>query len=100
LVCASTLDNNVAPSAESVFVRTENSEIQRLISVRPSGRKSSVEFCYFPSLRMENSKILAVNFHPCGQKIAKFNCKFPSIWTENSIYMGINFRPYGRKNSE
>jgi len=33
LVCASTLDNNVAPSAESVFVQTENSEIQRLISI-------------------------------------------------------------------
>jgi len=28
------LDNNVAASAESVFVQTENSEIQRLISIR------------------------------------------------------------------
>jgi len=28
------LDNNVVPSAESVFVQTENSEIQRLITVR------------------------------------------------------------------
>jgi len=38
LVCASTLDNNVAPSAESMFVRTENREIQRLISVRTDGK--------------------------------------------------------------
>jgi len=53
LVCAGILDNNVAPSAESVFVRTENREIQCLISVR-----RIVEFRCFPSVWMENSELL------------------------------------------
>jgi len=64
-----------------LFVRTENSEIQRLISVRKDGKYRN----------------LAVNFRPYRRKIAKFNCKFPYLWTENSVYMCINFRPYGRK---
>ena len=58
LVCASTLDNNVAPSAESMLIRTENCEIQRLISVCTDGYQAL--------------------------KIAKFSCKFPSLRTENS----------------
>jgi len=59
------LDNNVAPFAESMFVRMANSEIQRLISVRTVGNQAlnfailvfSICFRYFPSLRMENINI-------------------------------------------
>jgi len=77
-------------SAESMFVRMENSEIQRLISVKRwiSLAKFS---CKFRSVRTENSELLlTVDFRPYGQKIAKFNCKL------NSVHM-CNFRPHGRK---
>ena len=84
LVCASTLDNNVATSAESMFVRTENSVIQRLILA-------------FSVIKDGNQALNLAIFRPSGLKIAKFNCKYPSIWTENSVYMCVNFRPYGWK---
>jgi len=51
-----------------LFVRTENSEIQLLISVRKDGNQAL------------NSAI----FCPYGRKIRKFSCKFPSVRTENS----------------
>jgi len=71
----------VALSAESMFVRTENSEIQRLISFHKDG----------------NQVLNLAIFRPYGPKIVKFSCKFPSVRMENSEYMRINFRPHGRK---
>jgi len=64
------------PYAESMFVRTENSEIHRLISV-------TLNFGIFRP-RTENSELL--------QLISVL-----SVRTENRVYMRINFRPYGRK---
>jgi len=51
-----------------LFVRTENSEIQLLISEHKDGNQAL------------NSSI----FRAQGRKIAKFSCKFPSVRTENS----------------
>jgi len=50
------LDNNVAPSTESMSVRTENSEIQRLISVGT---------CYITEVRhpVQNCGVYALVHH-------------------------------------
>jgi len=61
--------NNVAPSAEAMFVQIENSEIQRLMSIRMDGNQA-LNF----AILTENSEI---------------NCKFLSIRTENSIYICV-----------
>jgi len=59
-VRASTLDINLAPSAESMFVWTENSEIQCLISVRMDGNEvlNLAIFCPKFSGRTENRELL------------------------------------------
>jgi len=68
------LDNNVAPFAESMFVRMANSEIQRLISVRTVGNQALNFaifhlFSLFSILTDGKYQHLAVNFRPYGRKI-------------------------------
>jgi len=85
------LDNNVALSAESVFVRMENSEMQRLISVRMD-RNQALNLaifpkfsCKFPSIRMEikcNNSHSLFSVHTDGKQ--QNITKFPSVRTENS----------------
>ena len=70
---------------------------------RPYGRKLSLKFRYFPSVRTEILTHIYAIFRPYGRKFtAKFRY-FPSVWTEikcyNSLFsvrkslISLTFRP-------
>ena len=47
---------------------------------------------FWDSIRKEGYSVLVgKTLKKCGWKIAKFSCIFPSLWMENSIHMLINF---------
>jgi len=70
---------------------------------RPYGRKLSLKFRYFPSVRTEISTHIYAIFRPYGRKLSviiryfrpygrKFTAKFryfPSVWTEIKCYNSL-----------